>query len=138
MALGCGSRAASRQLVSFADGCEDFVGGCISHDLLDGSQQVFADDGILFGLDTQRAVFLSDEFDGRGEGGEVVNMGEIGTDGTGEGFLLAARMLVGLVEKGFDFGVSCKHLLIEDPCDRFRIGGDNWCDFLDDGDGFVT
>ena len=59
-------------------------------------------------------------------------MGEVGTNRTRERLLLSPAVLMCLIEKRFDIGVSLEHPLVEPPCDGLRIGGHGRGNLLDD------
>ena len=79
----------------------------------DGSQQVLADDAVLFRTDADRAVLGGDVLDGAQKHGGVFNVFGVGQNGAGQSLLLMPAFLVRVVERVLQFGVAREHALVE-------------------------
>ena len=119
-----------KQPVGFGDCFNDLIGRRVSHDVLDGGQEVLAHDRIMFRLNAQRAVLLSNQLDGRTEGLQVIDVCEVSADRPRQCIGLCSGMLVRLVEERLYFRVSLEHSLVETPCDRFSVRSNGRCDGL--------
>ena len=113
---------------------DDFVCRRLAQHVLDGGEQMLANNRVVFCLDAERAVLLRDQLDGRPQGAQVVDIGGVGADGARQGPLLAAGMLVRRVEVRLDFRVAGKHQRVESSRDRFGMLGDDRRRRFDDFD----
>jgi len=87
-------------------------------------------------------MLLANELDGWAELSQIIDVGGVGVEGTGEGARLVAGCLVGVVEDVAEGGVCCEQVAVEFPCYglavlgedggggfdyRGLLGGECWC-----------
>ena len=63
-----------------------------AEDSSDSAKEVFTYDGVLSGLDVEGGVFVGETFEGREERCEIVDVGCVGVDCSGEGFCLITTL----------------------------------------------